>query len=107
MGSNVYWGVHSPFSLSSSSWGATELPYGHLDNHLETEGTAKNQIIGLVDYLCKLMMNYERNRRGLTDNPYCKLCSREVEDLNHIFRKCKTMRNFRLHALRDDGVATA
>ena len=32
------------------------------------------------------MTNEERNRKGLTSNPFCKAYPGEVEDLNHIFR---------------------
>ena len=52
------------------------------------------------------MTNHERNRRGLTNNPYCKLCPREVVDFNHIFRKCKRVRNVWLHVWVMMGVAT-
>lgn len=32
--------------------------------------------------------NQERWNRGLTQDPYCKFCPGEVQDLNHIFSQC-------------------
>ena len=36
----------------------------------------------------KVLSNLERTRRRLTEDPFCHGCTRDVEDLGHIFRKC-------------------
>ena len=40
------------------------------------------------------MTNHERARRGFTDNPYCRCCPDNIEDLNHVFRTCAKARSF-------------
>ena len=39
-------------------------------------------------YHGKILTNKERTKRGFTSNPSCHCCTREVEDLDHIFRFC-------------------
>ena len=36
----------------------------------------------------KLLTNCERSKRGLTQDPFCSICSDQVEDLTHVFRDC-------------------
>ena len=40
------------------------------------------------------MTNKGRHKRRFTDNPYCKICPEEIEDLNHIFKEYKRVNNF-------------
>lgn len=40
----------------------------------------------------KIMSNTKRVRRGFTTNEQCDLCLHPIEDVNHIFRKCKESR---------------
>ncbi|XP_038688673.1 uncharacterized protein LOC119987842 [Tripterygium wilfordii] len=36
----------------------------------------------------RLLCNSERVRRGFTDVPFCKNCPGEIEDVDHLFRRC-------------------
>ena len=41
----------------------------------------------------KVMLNAEREQRGMTSNPFFHCFPREVEDLNHVFRHCTKVRS--------------